>query len=243
MWALAKICVTYPSYPRIDDLWCHMSWMKVSVRRDFDNWYVDNNYTQLDYPVVAGYVHYIMSFVYRFYDSAGFYEQSVIGVLQINPLVKMAARRAILSVNILFYYPTVIAVVLLNYGGSKRIVKYGTMLLLMTFPSYFFVENTYTQVNGPHLAFLLWCFHFVLNDRPYLSTIAFTLSFSAKQVSGPVVFPIAVYILAREWQRLSVAIRSVWSSLSFNDSLKTESSRLSGTPSSVSSPDFARSLS
>ncbi len=182
-----------------NDFWCHLSWMRITNRLPLDQWYDDNRYTHLDYPVLAGYIHYYMGAIYAYYDPVGFATQETAGIGQETPELKLGVRMAILALNIFTYFPTAAAVVLLLFKGYSRIFKMSTLFFILVFPMYAYIEFSSTQANAPHLAFLLLCVYFLATDQLKRATLCFTLSLSYKHVVGPLVFPVAIFIAAREW--------------------------------------------
>ncbi len=192
--------------------------MKVTHRRPVKDWYIDRAYMNIDYPVFAGYIHYLMAYVYKFYDPEGFRNQVTVGDIKIyKPEIKLGVKRAVLALNVLTYYPIVIAVVLLHFRkGFTRVFKLATIFCLAAFPAHAYNEFVNTQANGPHLGLLLLCFYCLAHDHFSFATICFTLSFTYKHNIGPLVFPIGLYILSREWYLLSAQVFSDTDAKSIN---------------------------
>ncbi len=186
----------------LNDFWCHLSWMRITNRLPIEQWYDNNEFTHLDYPVLAGYIHYYMAAIYKYYDPVGFMTQQVRGFAQEKPEVKEGVRMSILLLNLVSYFPAVAGVVLLLFKGRSRLFKMSTIFFLLVFPTYAYIEFSNTQANAPHLAFVILCTYFLVTDRLPWATFFFTLALSYKQVVGPFVMPIAVYIMAREWYLL-----------------------------------------
>ncbi len=177
--------------------------MKTTNHYPIHEWYDNNNYTHLDYPPLAGYTHYYMAAIYKHYDLQGFESQARFGGVEKTPPVKLAMRRSILFTNLVSYFPVVIFMVMQHMKAFSRFVRMATILLFLVFPAYAFIEFTNTQVNGPHLALLLLCIHCLITGKLLKATFFFTLSACYKHVVGPFVFPVGVFILAKEWQAIN----------------------------------------
>ncbi len=181
------------------DFWCHLSWMRITNRLPMAQWYDDNKYTHLDYPVLAGYFHYYMAYVYRYFDPIGFFTSNIKGIGVEKPELKRGGRMAIMALNMVTYFPTVSYVVLSHFKAYSRVFKMSTLFFLLVFPMYAYIEFSSAQANGPHLSFLVLSIYCLATDRLRRATVFFTLSLCYKHVVGPLVVPIAVYIIAREW--------------------------------------------
>ena len=150
-----------------------------------------------------------MAPVYKYYDPEGFLNQPVYNKVTDVPVIRVAVRRSILAANLLTYLPAVVILVLLNSRKQSKLLKYSTMLAFLIFPAYAFIEYACVQANGPHLMLLLLSMHFVVNDKPFFATFCFTLCCFYKHVAIQLVFPIAIFIMARYWNKLTIAGYSV----------------------------------
>ena len=193
----------------VGDMWCHFSWMQVTHRLPIDQWYDTPEYTHLDYPPLAAYLHYAMGYLFRYIDNDILFKAPIFGKGDVPDRIKYPVRATILALDVVCYYPIVLYVVLKRFKDYSKFHKVAAMLLLLNFPTYAFIEHTNTQANAPHLGLLLLSLHFLLNDRLLLTTICFTISICIKHILGPFVFPMAVYILAKTWHKHSKGVESV----------------------------------
>lgn len=158
-------------------------------------------YTHLDYPPLAGYFHRYMAYIFQIFNKDNFWTSWIHWIGPHNEDTKKGVRACILVINLLFYFPAVVFVVLKNLKTLSKLHKAFIILLFLTYPTYSFVEFASTQANGPHFAFLILCLHCLINHHFILTTILFTLSLTYKQVVGPFVFPIALYMIAVTWKQ------------------------------------------
>ncbi len=184
----------------IGDFWCHFSWLKITHRQPIEYWYDNNEFTHLDYPPLAAYFHYFLSFIYVYLNPNEFYHLHLTGYERLGPNKKSAVRQAVLAADVVTYYPVVIYVVLANLKELRKIHKLCIMLIFLNMPMFAYIEHANTQVNGPHLAFILLCLHFMINDRFVAATVCFTLGITYKHACAPMVVPIVLYVVARAWK-------------------------------------------
>ncbi len=183
--------------------------MKVTHRQPIELWYDVANYTHLDYPPLSAYLHYGMSYVYRYIDERSLLALPLYGYGELTPLIMKGLRVSILALSVLTYYPPVIYVVFTRFRKYSKIHRVVVLLLLLNFPTYALVEFANTQANSPHLGLLILALHFLLDEHLILTTITFSLSLTCKHIGGPLVFPIAVYMLAKCWERNSRTVKTV----------------------------------
>jgi len=163
-------------------------------------WYDNNIGNHLDYPPLAGYIHYLMGFIVKFFGPEKFYSTDLYTNYSLTMDVKLGIRISTILTSLVFYYPAAACVVLQVLRKSQNSVKLFSYFLLLNMPIYVFVDNCNTQVNGPVLGLLLWCLYFTYMNRFYLAVICFSLSISYKHLTGIFVFPIAFYMISSIWR-------------------------------------------
>ncbi len=193
----------------IGDFWTHYTWMKITHRLPVKDWYDNNAHNHLDYPHLAGYLHYLMGFVVRLFDPDSFYNTPMYDDVPVTFGIKYGIRLVVVLINLIFYYPAAINMTLFTQRTERLSHKLVVLFLMLNMPMYSYIEFGSTQVNGPHLGLLLWSLYLAMQTRFCASTVCFTLSMSYKHFNGPFVIPIASYIIVLLWRKHAPASRSV----------------------------------
>jgi hypothetical protein len=137
-----------------------------------------------------------MGFVYKLIDPEHFYQGELYGIITVIPSIsKFAMRVVIILMDLLTYYPAVILIVLDYMSTARKSIKIMTIFMFLNFPMYAVVEYRNTQINSPHMAFLLLTLYFTWKHKLEIATACFALCIAYKHYPGPYVLPIAAYML------------------------------------------------
>ena len=82
--------------------------MKLTHRLPIENWYDYDKYTKLDYPPMAGYVHYVMGMILKKLEPQVMNEAPLYSTDYLTYFQKTEVRAIIILVTCLTYYPAII---------------------------------------------------------------------------------------------------------------------------------------
>lgn len=184
--------------------------MKITHMLPMDQWYDTAEYTHLDYPPLAAYLHYIMGFFVKMIDPISFNKGPYYKIMDpVPPMTKFAIRLIIIIVDLLTYYPAVIFVVLNYMAKARKSYKVITLLMYFNMPMYAVIEYRNTQINSPHMALLLLALYFTMEHKIEFATFLFSLSLAYKHYPAPYVLPIASYMIWIIYEKICSTKKSV----------------------------------
>ena len=177
------------------DSFCHFSWMRITHRKPMSEWYDNPDYTHLDYPPLAAYVHYLLGMIVQKFDPKYFFESPITGFLELTGMAKLGLRVAVVLANTLTYNICLIYVILEYYKDKKTSLKMFMIILFQFFTYYAPIDFGDCQINGMHYALLLLALHKMTQHNFSLATFFLTLSALYKHTAVIYSLPMGVYII------------------------------------------------
>jgi len=188
------------------DAYCHYSWMRITRRVPLKDWYDNAIYTHLDYPPLAAYIHWLLSFIARGYDTA-FFDNSNICThynephQEFTPEAFHGLRLAVFVANTLTYNIALPYVICSYYKAYRPLFKL-IMIILFQFPTYYsLIDFGDCQINGPHYAFLILGLLEITRENFGWATLYWTLSSLYKQFTLLLAVPLAIYIVYKTYEK------------------------------------------
>jgi len=188
-----------------DDAFCHYSWMRITHRMPINQWYDNSQYTHLDYPPLAAYVHYLLSYIASLGDTKYFFNTPVsinegTPFTELSVGAKLGLRLSTFIANTLTYNITLAYVVCAFYKGYKASFKLYAIFLFQFLTYYSMVDFGDCQINGPHYALVLLAFYNICARNFKWSTFFLSMSVLYKHSTITSAVPFAMYIIHESWQ-------------------------------------------
>lgn len=170
--------------------------MKLTHRLPIENWYDYDKYTKLDYPPMAGYVHYVMGMILKKLEPQVMNEAPLYSTDYLTYFQKTEVRAIIILVTCLTYYPAIIIFVSWIFSKYNMELRLYIIASLITMPMFVQMEYINIQVNSPTFGFLILSMAFALKEYKYLAAIFGIISIWFKQISMMGVIPVGIYVIA-----------------------------------------------
>ena len=188
---------------------CHYSWMRLTHRRSLPEWYDTPQYTHLDYPPLAGYLHYLLGFVAKKFDPHHFANTDEVERYEYTPWAKAGLRFCVFLTNTLTFNVCLIYVVLDYYKERKTSFKLSVIFLFQFFTYYAPIDFGDCQINGLHYSLFLLALLQMIRHNFAWATFLLTMSSLYKQNGLVFVFPFGMYIIYHTYKHASEAYVSV----------------------------------
>jgi len=188
------------------DAYCHYSWMRITRRVPLKNWYDSPIYTHLDYPPLAAYVHWLLSFIIKPFDPK-YFDNSDLCVSMSLPRQDLT-REAFLGLRFTVFiantltYNIALPYVICSYYKAYRPAFKLFMIALFLFPTYYLmIDFGDTQINGLHYSFVILGLLEITRENFGWATFYWTLGALYKHITLLYALPIVIYILYKTYQK------------------------------------------
>ncbi len=191
------------------DAGCHYAWMKMTHRIPLQDWYDNIEYTHLDYPPLAAYMHYLLGYLMRYIVGPRFMTTGIYNSFEFTATEKWGMRLTVFLCNSLTYNTALIFIVC-NYWRALTTSRKLLIIFMYQFLTYYFlIDFMPTQINGPHFALLLLSLYSGICHHFKTCTVLFTLATLFKHSSAMYAIPIGIYIACVLWRQLGETKNSV----------------------------------
>eukprot|EP00193_Tetraselmis_chui_P020304 CAMPEP_0177771312 /NCGR_PEP_ID=MMETSP0491_2-20121128/11504_1 /TAXON_ID=63592 /ORGANISM="Tetraselmis chuii, Strain PLY429" /LENGTH=304 /DNA_ID=CAMNT_0019288811 /DNA_START=153 /DNA_END=1064 /DNA_ORIENTATION=+ len=190
--------------PMFGDYEAQRHWMELSLHTPVEEWYINtaaNNlsYWGLDYPPLSAYQSYVYGKVLSLVEREAFDLSTSQGYE--SPSSKLLMRWSVIFSDLVFTFPTALAVVRAFYRGSPSGVRIQALVAMLLQPAALLIDHGHFQYNNISLGLSAAAAASIALDWDCLGSVLFCMALNHKQMTlyfAPAFF---AHLLGKSLQR------------------------------------------